>query len=399
MSEVYILECVRTPIGRGYKNGMLHEILPSELLALTLNEVVTRAGIAKKDVEDVICGCVSPIGEQGGNIGRIALLKAGFPITVPGVQLNRMCGSGQQAIHFASQAIASGDMDVVIACGVELMSRVPMGSDWIVSSGQGTPEQIEQNKKSLPFRNYNQGISAEMISEKWKLTRDELDKFSGESHEKCAKAIEKGYFRREIMPIKLNKKDGTTVVLSQDEGIRVPVDYEKMAKLKSPFRPQTGIVTAANASQISDGASAILLCSAKKAKELGIRPRARIVARVVVGSDPELMLTGPISATQKVLEKANLPLNAIDCFEINEAFAPVVLAWQKELGVDPKKVNPNGGAIAHGHPLGATGCILLTKLVHELERSGGRYGLCTLCIGWGMAVAAIIENLNAKSLL
>jgi len=348
-------------------------------------------------VEDVICGCVSPIKEQGGDIGRIAAMKAGFPIQVPGVQLNRLCGSGQQAIHFASQAIASGDMDCVIACGVESMGRVPMGSDFIFSPGNATAEEVEEFKKTVPFRMLNQGESAEMIAEKWKLTREELDSISGASHEKCAKATQNGYFKMEIVPIEIKQKDGTKIIVDKDEGVRVPVDYKKMKTLKSPFRPENGVITAANASQISDGAAAILLCSQKKLKQLGLTPKARIVARSVVGSDPEYMLTGPIPATIKVLEKAKLSLNDIDCFEINEAFSSVVLAWQKELGVDPKKINPNGGAIAHGHPLGATGSILMTKLVHELERTGNRYGLQTMCIGWGMGTATIIENLNRRS--
>jgi len=288
---------------------------------------------------------------------------------------------------------------MAIGCGVEMMGRTPMGSDWLVSNGKATPEEIKEYSQTVPFRLLNQGESAEMIAEKWKLTREEMDKFAGASHEKCANAIQAGYFKREILPITVKKPDGTTSIFDKDEGIRVPVDYTKLKTLKSPFRPQNGVVTAATSSQISDGAAAVLLASGRKAKQLGLTPRARIVARVSVGSDPEFMLTGPIAATQQVLQKANLPLSAIDCFEINEAFASVVLAWKKELGVDEKKINPNGGAIAHGHPLGATGAILMTKLVHELERSGARYGLQTMCIGYGQATATIIENMSSKSRL
>eukprot|EP01116_Phalansterium_solitarium_P014809 TRINITY_DN3265_c0_g1_i1.p1 TRINITY_DN3265_c0_g1~~TRINITY_DN3265_c0_g1_i1.p1 ORF type:complete len:404 (+),score=102.96 TRINITY_DN3265_c0_g1_i1:57-1268(+) len=398
MGDVYIVEAVRTPIARGYKNGKFHNLFAVELLSQTLDSVVSRAGVPKAQVEDVIVGCVCPVGEQGGNIARMALLKAGFPIAVAGVQLNRMCGSGQQAIHFAAQAIAAGDMDCVVACGVESMSRVPMGSDSPWTEGPlVTKANADAYRALFPGLNIlHQGKSAEMIAEKWRLTRDELDRFSGQSHEKAGRAMKLGFFKREILPVETRQADGSRgPTVADDEGVRLPVDYAKMASLPTPFNKAGGKISAANASQISDGASAVMLCSERKMKELGLRPRARIVARVVVGSDPELMLTGPIPATQKVLQKAGLRLSDIDVFEINEAFASVVLAWQKELGVDPSKVNPNGGAIAHGHPLGATGCILMTKLVHELERSGARYGLQTMCIGYGQATATIIENVSS----
>jgi acetyl-CoA acetyltransferase family protein len=384
--DVYIVGCVRTPIGRGYANGALHEAMPVELLAATLKEVVARAGVSPSAVEDVICGVVTPVKSQGANIPRLAALVAGFPVSVPGVQLNRMCGSGQQAVHFASQAIKSGDMDIVIAAGVEMMSVVPMASDWQLD---------ERFSKIFPYKAMHQGVSAELISEKWKLTRDELDKISGQSHERAAEAQKKGYFKREIMPITVKKADGSSVVVDSDEGIRVPVDYAKMKTLKTPFKAG-GLITPANASQISDGAAAVLLASGKKVKELGLKARARIVSTATVGSDPELMLTGPIPATQLALKKGGLNINQIDLFEINEAFASVVLAWMKDLKPDPAKVNPNGGAIAMGHPLGASGAILMTKMVHELERAGGRYGLQTMCIGHGQATATIIENINAK---
>jgi len=303
-----------------------------------------------------------------------------------------MCGSGQQAIHFASQAIASGDMDMAIACGVEMMGVVKMGSDSNITEH---PDLVG----SFQFQVLHQGQSAELISAKYGLTRKELDSLSGKSHEKYAEASKLGHYKREIMPIKVKDSNGKEVVMDVDEGFRVPVDYAKMAKLPTVFKPEGGTVSAANASQVSDGAAAVLLCSGRKLRQLGLKPRARIVARVVVGSDPELMLTGPIPATKKVLQKAGLNLNQIDVVEINEAFAPVILAWEKELNPDMSKVNPNGGAIAHGHPLGATGCILMTKLVHELERTGKRYGLQTMCIGFGQATATIIENCSPKAKL
>jgi len=381
--DAYIVSCVRTPIARGYANGALTGVKPVELLAKTLQEVVSRAGISPSLVEDVICGCVTPIREQGGNIPRFAAILAGFPNTVAGVQLNRMCGSGQQAVHFASQAIRAGDMDVIIAAGVEMMSLIQMGSDW----------QPDEDVK-FPVKLLHQGVSAEMIAAKWGQTREELDAFSGQSHEKAAAAQAKGYFKKEIVPIKF-MKDGVEKIVENDEGIRVPVDYAKMKKLKTPFKDQ-GLITPANASQISDGAAAVLIVSGRKVKELGLTPRARIVTCVAVGTDPEMMLTGPIPATQKALTNAGLRVDQIDLFEINEAFASVVLAWLKEIKPDPKKVNPNGGAIAMGHPLGASGAILMTKIVHDLERTGSRYALQTMCIGFGQATATIIENCSAK---
>lgn len=382
--DAYIVSSVRSPIGRGYPNGALQGIKPVELLALTLQEVVKRGNVPSSHVEDVVCGVVAPVKEQGGNIPRFAAGLAGFPITVPGVQLNRMCGSGQQAVHFASQAIRSGDMDCVIACGVEMMSVVPMGSDW----------QIDEDFISkMPYKILNQGVSAEMIAEKYNISRDDLDKISGRSHEKAAEAIKQGHFKKEIVPIKVKKADGAEVIVDKDEGVRVPVDYAKMKNLKTPFK-QGGRISAANASQISDGAGAVLLVSGRKLKELNLKPIARIVACVTVGSDPEYMLTGPIPATQQVLKKAGLTVDDIDLFEINEAFASVVLAWMQELKPNPERVNPAGGAIALGHPLGASGAILMTKMVHYLERTGKRFALQTMCIGFGQATATIIENMN-----
>lgn len=382
MREVFIVEAVRTPIGRGREDGALHSIHPVDLLAKTLNECVRRAGVDRAEVEDVIAGCVSPVGKQGANISRLALLKAGFPVHVPGVQLNRMCGSGQQAVHFASQAISAGDMDLAIGGGIEMMGTVPMGSDWGVLD--------DEFLSTYPYPLSPMGICAEKLAEKWNLSRRELDEFSAESHIRAANATEKGYFKSQIMPVEV-PTNGATKIVDKDEGIRGNPNIEKMLSLPTVFK-ENGVITAANSSQISDGAGAVLLASPEKADKLGLKKRARIVARVVVGSDPDLTLTGPIPATQKVLEKTGLTISDIDVIEINEAFASVVLAWAKEIKPDMKRVNPNGGAIAMGHPLGATGAILMTKLVHELERTGARFGLQTMCIGHGMATATIIER-------
>jgi acetyl-CoA acetyltransferase family protein len=354
-------------------------------MARVLTEVMDRAGAPKDAVEDVVTGCVSPTDAQGANIGRLSLLKAGFPIDVPGVQINRMCGSSQQSVHFVSQAIAAGDMDLAIAGGVEMMGRVPMGSDW------GVLDQ-EEFKETFPFALAPMGVCAERLTDRYGVKRDAMDAFAAESHRRGHAAKEAGYFHSQIMPVEV-KDNGASRVVNEDEGIRASVDLAKMATLKSPFK-EGGAVTAANASQISDGAAAVLLASEDAIKRLGLKKRARIVARVVVGGDPELTLSGPIPATKKALERAGLTLSDIDVVEINEAFACVVLVWAGALGADMAKVNPNGGAIAHGHPLGATGAILMTKMVNELERTGGRYGLQTMCIGHGMATATIIERMN-----
>jgi len=385
MREAYIVEAVRTPIARGREDGALYPVHPVDLLARTISECVKRAGIEKEAVEDIIAGCVSPTNDQGANIPRLALLKAGFPYQVPGVQIDRMCGSSQQAVHFGSQAILAGDMDLVIAAGIEMMGRVPMGTTWGVLT--------DEFLASFPYQLASMGVCAERIAEKWGLSREDLDRFSQGSHQKAAAATEKGYFKNQIMPVEVSR-DGQTTVVDKDEGIRPNVSLEKMATLKTPFK-EGGVVTAGNASQISDGSAAILLASGEKADELGLKKRARVVGRVVVGSDPEFTLTGPIPATRKVLDRTGMKMEDIDVIEINEAFASVVLAWEKELKPDMSKVNPNGGAIAMGHPLGATGGALMTKLVHELERTGSRFGLQTMCIGHGMATATIIERVSA----
>jgi acetyl-CoA acetyltransferase family protein len=377
MSEVFILSAVRTPIGIGKPGGALASLTPLHLTARILQEVVRRAGLEPRQVEDVVWGCVTPIGEQGANLARLAVLQAGFPVEVPAVTLNRMCGSSQQAIHFAAQAILCGDMDIVVAGGTECMSRVRMGSDW-------PPEW----PPDFPYPLVHQGLSAELIAEKWGLSRDELDDFGYQSHLKAMQAIQNGWFAEQIVPIE--KADG--VVVCQDEGVRMPPERQKMATLKPAFK-EGGKITAGNSSQISDGVAAVVLASAKAVGRYNLLPLARLVARAVVGSDPLLMLEGPIPATRQVLKRAGLSLDDLDVIEINEAFASVVLAWQRELQPDPQRVNPNGGAIALGHPLGATGAILMTKLVYELQRRQARYGLQTMCIGHGMATATIIERL------
>jgi acetyl-CoA acetyltransferase family protein len=384
MSDVFIVEAVRTPVGRGKENGALHAIHPVDLLGRVLAEVCARAGVEKGQIDDIIAGCVSPIGEQGANVPRLALLKAGFPFEVPGVQLNRMCGSSQQAVHFASQAIASGDMDLVIASGIEMMSRIPMGSDW-----GGLTEAFLAD---FPFALRPMGICAEDIAEEWDLSREALDAYSAESHQRAALATEAGAFKSQIMPMTVTV-EGVTKVVDYDEGFRKNIELEKMASLKTIFK-ENGRITAGNASQISDGAAALLLASEGAIAKYGLKKRARIVARTVVGSDPRLTLSGPIPATRKILERTGLRIDDMDVIEINEAFACVVLAWAKEIQPDMRNVNPNGGAIATGHPLGATGAILMTKMVHELERSGGRYGLQTMCIGHGMATATIVERVG-----
>lgn len=382
MSETFIISAVRTPVGVGKPGGALNSLPPLDLMAQVLPEAARRAGLEPALVQDVILGCVSPVGEQGANIARLATLKAGFPVEVPGVTLNRMCGSSQQAVHFAAQAIASGDMDIVIAGGIESMSRVPIGSDW--------PKAWPAN---FPYELIHQGLSAELLAEKWSLSREALDDFASQSHLRAGAATREGRFSREIMPVTV-RVDGADKLVTTDEGIRPNPDRAKMAALKPAFK-EGGVVTAANSSQISDGASALLLASEAAIKRHRLKPRARIAARVVVGADPVLMLTGPIPATHQVLARAGLTLADIDVVEINEAFASVVLAWQKETGADLSRVNPNGGAIALGHPLGASGARLMTTLLHELERRQGRYGLQTMCIGHGMATATIIERISS----
>jgi len=383
MVEAVIVEGVRTAVGR--RKGSLSDYRAEDLAAEPLKELVKRTGIDPALIDDVIMGCVTQSGEQGGVVGRQAALIAGYPLEVPGTTIDRQCGSSQQAVHFASQAILSGDMDIVVAAGVESMTRVPMFSN---RQDVGFSEQLTEKYDMV-----NQGISAEMIADQWNISREEMDEFSLESHRRALEAQKNGYFEKEIMPLEVTLEDGSTKIFNQDEGPRADTTMDIMTSLDPVFK-ENGKVTAANSSQMSDGAAALLMMSDTKARELGLKPRFRVISRTVVGSDPTLMLTGVIPATEKVLQRANLTVDDIDVFEVNEAFAPVTLSWLQETGADPKKLNPNGGAIALGHPLGATGARLMVSMMHELERTGGRYGLQTMCEGFGMANATIIERID-----
>jgi acetyl-CoA acyltransferase len=381
MANAVIVGAVRTAVGK--KNGKLAGVRPDDLLADTLKALIERAKIDPSEVEDVIVGCVDQVGEQGLNIARNAALIAGLPLDVCGTTLDRMCGSGQQAANFAAMGVMAGQYDCVIAGGVENMTRVPMGSNGVGPGDGPLSPRLQALYNIIP-----QGLSAEMIAEQWGLKREELDELSAQSHEKAGRAIAEGRFKREIVPMTL--PDGS--LFDTDEGVRVPVNREKMGTLAPSFKPD-GVVTAANSSQISDGAAALLIMSEARAKALGLTPRARFVATALAGVDPTIMLTGPIPATQRVLKKAGLKLDQIDRFEINEAFASVVLAWERELHPDMERVNVNGGAIALGHPLGCSGAKLMTTLLHELERSKKRYGLQTMCIGFGQGIGTMIERL------
>ena len=381
-TDVVIIEAVRTAMGR--RNGMLSGTHPVTLGGKVLREVVDRAGVDPAQVGDVVFGNVSQVGEQAANIGRNVVLEAGFPIEVPGTTVDRQCGSGQQAIHFAANLISSGVVDIAIGGGVEVMSRVPMGSNFQVAGFPFTPYMREHYDLT------SQGVAADNIARKYGLSRQQLDEFALESQNRAKAARDSGKFEKEILGVEV-EHEGVKGVFKVDEGIR-DSSLEKLSTLAPSFG-EDGLHHAGNSSQITDGAAAVLMMSADKAKELGLKPRARIVAQAVVGSDPHLMLTGPITATPAVLKKAGLKLEDIDRIEINEAFASVVLAWQKELGSDLSKTNVNGGAIALGHPLGCTGARLMTSLLHELERTGGRYGHEVMCCGGGIGTATIIERL------
>lgn len=386
MSEAYIVEAVRTAVGK--KNGTLSHVRADELGAHMLNALVTRAKADPQDVEDVIMGCVTPLGEQGLNVARVAALNAGFPIEVCGTTINRMCGSSQQSVHFAAAAVMSGQMDLVIGSGVESMSRINMGSDMFYNGEPAVPSPMMTER----FTIIPQGSSAELIVEKWGLTRAGLDEFALHSHQKALAAIDKGYFKREIAPIQVTLPDGKQVTFETDEGPRRDTSLQRLSSLRPAFS-ETGAITAGSSSQISDGSAGLLIANDAGLKKLGAKPRARIVAMAVAGVDPTIMLTGPIPATRKVLAKAGMRIEDINLIEINEAFAPVVMATVQELGMDMSLVNVNGGAIALGHPLGASGARLLTTLLHEMERRNVRYGLSTMCIGFGQATATIIERL------
>jgi acetyl-CoA acyltransferase len=382
--EVVIVEAVRTPIGRGHpEKGYYKDTHPNDLLGHCLREVIDRAGIAPEQVEDVIGGCVQQYGEQMFNVTRNAWLQAGLPIETPATTVDRQCGSAQQAVNFGAALVAAGVHDVVIGGGVEHMGHIPMGVGfkWVDEVGSPWPPAMLERYNLVP-----QGISAEMIADKWEIPRSEMDELALRSHQLAARATEEGRFERETIPFAVN---GDTYV--SDQGIRADTSLEALAGLKPSFKPD-GKVTAGNASQISDGAAAVLLMSADKARELGVTPRARIVDQTTVGVDPVMMLTGPIPATRKLLERNGMTIGDIDLVEINEAFAPVVLAWQRELEPDMDRVNVNGGAVALGHPLGSTGARLLTTLLHELERSDAETGLVTMCCGGGLGTGTIIQR-------
>jgi acetyl-CoA acetyltransferase family protein len=385
MPEAVILEAVRTPFGR--PKGAYRETRPDRLYALALQGLVERCPIDTKMIDDVVTGTVVQAGEQGANIGRLAVLLAKFPMQVSAVTLNRMCGSSQQAVHFAAQAVAAGDMSYAIGGGVENMTRVPMFSD----IGGGF-EKLNPDLRAT-WELIHQGESAERVAEKWRISRDEVDAMAAESHRRAAQAAQAGR-NREIVPTPGLSADGAPITVTRDEGIRAVIDRAKMAALPTVFRPAgNGVVTAGNSSQISDGASAVLVANREMAVADGFRPRARFRARIVVGDDPTLQLTGVIPATRKALERARLSLADIDWIEINEAFATMVLAWARELKPDMNRVNPWGGAMAHGHPLGATGAGLMAKMLVGLESTGGQFGLQVMCIGHGMATATIIERM------
>ena len=382
--EVVIVEAVRTPVGRGHEEkGYYKDEHASNLLAKTYSEVIDRTGIDAAEVEDVITGCVQMFGEQGMNIGRNAWLEAGLPIETPATTLDRQCGSGQQAVNFAAAQIGSGVLDVAIGSGVEHMGHISFGDGMQVMSehGAGFSPQLLEKYNLVP-----QGLSAEMIADQWEIPRSELDELAVRSHALAHQATEEGRFEREVVPYQVN---GDTYVT--DQGIRPGTDIEKLSALKPAFK-EDGKITAGNSSQISDGAAAVLLMERKKAEALGLKPRARIVDQTTVGVDPVIMLTGPIPATRKILERNGMTMDDIDLVEVNEAFAPVVAAWQRELEADMDRVNVNGGAMALGHPLGSTGARLLTTLLHELERSDKQVGLVTMCCGGGLGTGTLIER-------
>jgi acetyl-CoA acetyltransferase family protein len=384
MQEAVIVDAVRTPLGR--RNGVLSDWHPADLAAETLKSLAERNNLDPGLVDDVIMGCVSQVGDQTWNIGRNAVLGAGWPESVPAVTIDRQCGSSQQSVHFAAQGVMSGAYDIAVAAGVESMSRVPMGSS--ATTGRPFGEKLRERYQNnlIP-----QGLSAEMIADRWDIPREEMDGYAYDSHMRALNATEEGRFENEILPIEV-KVDGVIESVTRDEGMRPSTTPEALASLKPAFKDD-GVVTAGNSSQITDGAAAILIMSKTKADELGLRPRARFVSFTVVGTDPVSMLTGPIPATERVLGRAGLSVDDIDLFEVNEAFAAVIGAWLRETGADWNKVNVNGGAIALGHPLGASGARLMTTLLNELERSSSRYGLQTMCEGGGLANGTIIESL------
>ena len=391
MRDVVIVEALRTPVGR-FRGG-LRQVRADHLGAVVLGELLARSGIQPTDVDDVVFGCVTQVGEQCGNIARTALLSAGWPESIPGMTVDRKCGSAEAAIHVAFATIAAGLSDSMVAGGAESMTRVPMGGNRDV---HGIPFGWQLSER---FALTSQGEAAERLCDLWRLTRDQLDDYAMASHARAARAADAGHFDQEIVPIDVGRwcergDPAVDMVVRGDETIRRDTSRERLASLKTSFRPEGGRVTAGNASQISDGAAAVLLMAAEQAQVLGVRPRARIRAVATVGSDPVLMLTGPIAATRKVLERAVLTLDDIDLFEVNEAFAPVPMIWMQEFGIGHDRVNVNGGAIALGHPLGASGARIMTTMLHELERRKGRFALQTICCAGGLGTATIIERLG-----
>jgi acetyl-CoA acyltransferase len=386
--EVVIVEAVRTPIGRGHlEKGYYKDTHPNELLAACFTEVIRRAGIPADSVEDVITGCVQQLGEQGFNIGRNAWLQAGLPVETPATTVDRQCGSAQQAVNFGAALVASGVHDAVIGGGVEHMGHIPMGVTFNFVDKVGTPwpDELMSRYQLVP-----QGISAEMIADKWEIPRSELDELGLRSHKLAHQATEEGRFEREMVPVKISMNGSEETVVT-DQGIRPDSNLEKLSQLKPAFK-EDGKVTAGNSSQISDGAAAVLMMTREKAEQFGLKPRARVVDQTTVGVDPVLMLTGPIPATNKLLDRNKMSINDIDLIEINEAFASVVAAWRRELEPDMDRVNVNGGAIALGHPLGSTGARLITTLLHELERSDKEVGLVTMCCGGGLGTGTLIQR-------
>jgi len=393
MTDAVIIDAVRTPGGK--RNGKLRNWHAADLASEPLKALVERNDLDSALVDDVIMGCVMQVAEQSLNVGRNAVLAAGFPESVPATTLDRQCGSSQQALHFGAQGVIAGAYDVVIGAGVEVMSRTPMGASVVRDLGYPFgPRMMARYAERGGL--VSQGEGAELIAEQWGITRDDMDEFSVRSHQRAAQATAEGRFERELIPVAIKDDDrnDTDELITADEGIRPDSSVETLAKLKPAFRPDNGMVTAGNSSQITDGASGILVMSDTKAAELGLTPRARFHAFAVAGSDPITMLTGPIPATKMVLQRGGLTMDDIDVIEINEAFASVPIAWAKELDVDLDRVNVNGGAIALGHPLGASGAKLMATLLNELERTNGRYGLLTMCEGGGMANATIIERLG-----
>jgi acetyl-CoA acyltransferase len=383
--EVVIVEAVRTPIGRGHKEkGYYKDTHPNELLGRCFSEVIERAGIPAEEVEDVIAGCVQQYGEQMFNVGRNAWLQAGLPVETPATTVDRQCGSAQQAVNFGAALVAAGVHDVVIGSGVEHMGHIPMGVgfSWVDQVGSPWPPELMERYNLIP-----QGLSAEMIADKWEIPRSELDELALRSHQLAHRATEEGRFERETIPFKVN---GSTYVA--DQGIRPDTTIEALSQLKPAFKPD-GKITAGNSSQISDGAAAVLLMSREKADALGVKARARVLDQTTVGVDPVIMLTGPIPATRKLLERNSMTIDDLDLIEINEAFAPVVAAWRRELQPDMDRVNVNGGAMALGHPLGSTGARLITTLLHELERSDKEVGLVTMCCGGGLGTGTVLQRI------